>query len=160
VSPDDQVTIAQPLRPERRVLARSRVVQVDMTRTMFVRLPAEEAEAALDKDADYTDMAERLTEWERIAHYDAHHYDGGFEITDAEEYRLTDWLAPEPVDAVDGRPSFLWSARHFVERARGELNCGRYREGHCPELDEVNTLLGRLEERLRLMALAVDGTPA
>lgn len=134
----------------------TRLVQVDMTKTMLVRLPAEEAEDVLHKDACSTDLAERVTRWLRIAHHDPQQVDGYLTVSDASEVRLDDWAIPEPVDGVDGKPSYLWSARHFVGRARYELSCGRYREGHCPDLDEVNRLLGRLEEELRLMAFAAD----
>ena len=136
--------------------AATRVVQVDTTKSMFVRLPTDEAEVVLDKDACSTDLADRFARWQRIAHYSPHHFDGYINVSAADEARLDDWAMPEPVDGVEGKPSYLWSARHFVGRARYELSCGRYREGHCPDLDEVNRLLGRLEEELRLMAFAAD----
>ncbi len=135
---------------------RARLVQLDITQTMFVRLPAEEAEVVLAKEACSTDLADRFARWQRIAHYSPHHFDGYIDVSAPDEARLDDWAMPEPVDGVEGKPSYLWSARHFVGRARYELSCGRYREGHCPDLDEVNRLLGRLEEELRLMAFAAD----
>jgi len=66
------------------------------------------------------------------------------------------WTAPEPIDGT-GRQSYLWTARNLVSDARYELSSGRYREGNCGEMDDVNAELGRLEERLRVMALSVEG---
>ena len=134
----------------------TRLVQVDMTRTMYVSLTDDEAEAALNA-AHYLDNCDKVTRWLRIANHAPEHFDAEFSIAKADAERQALFGYSKPVDGEDGIPSYLWSARHFVGEARHELSAGRYREGFCPELDEVNTLLGRLEERLRIMALCAYG---
>ena len=114
---------------------------------------AETADLVLADWADIIDVAETL---EQIKLANPH--DMPFEA----------WLTVEAVEdqamhvpdwgVLDGtKPeSFYWSARKAVMEARTVLSRGRYREGNCPEMDAVNASLGRIEEELRLLALAVD----
>lgn len=99
---------------------------------------------------DITDVSEMYTRARRISRFDWTSMHGDIEV---EEEDGTPWA-----DVVDiSQPErYIWSARHFVMKARQELSSGRYREGNCPELDQVNGALARLEDELRLMALEID----
>jgi len=125
-----------------------------ITETLLADVGPEEAARLLAKDADYLDVIEAVQRFRRIAAHDYEHIEAEVAIEDASE----DWIGPYGVTPVygDGREKYLWSARHFVIQARNELSRGRYREGICPELDAVNRDLAMIEDRLRLMAWAVD----
>lgn len=122
------------------------------TKSMWVDIGREEGQRLLDAD-DYTELVEAATRAQRIAAQAGHHVGDAYIVV--ERYDEGDYVDADPIE-WDDREKYLWSARHFVNKARYELSCGRYREGHCPDLDRVNRDLGRLEEQLRLMALAVD----
>lgn len=135
-------------------------VRVTVTRTMWVDLSPDEAECVLpyERDGkmhpqDITELSDHFTRWQRIAAYGNEHYDGYLEVEEA------DGEAPWYCEAVDGsgRQKYLWSARHFLIEARYQLSSGRYRDGHCPDLDRVNGALAVIEDELRLMALDADG---
>jgi hypothetical protein len=132
-------------------------VLVTYTRTIVVDVPAEEAEHLKDP-YDYTDVLEAADRYKRQTHH-GHEYDfeGGVTIEAADEEALESCMWPPEVLQSQPDGGYIWSARHFVGQARHELGLGRYREGHCPDLDVLNVELGRLGERLRVMALAIDG---
>lgn len=99
---------------------------------------------------DLETISDFYTRARRISQFDWTHLDSDIEVEE-EEYKP--WA--EVVDmSQDER--YIWSARHFVMKARQELSSGRYREGNCPELDAVNGALAHLEDELRLMALEID----
>lgn len=127
------------------------------TREFVVELPAEEADEVITSE-DICDLADYYERFKRIAHGRLNaHSEGDLTVEEDDPERIPrGWFEPEPIDGT-GRESYLWAARTLVADARYELSIGRYREGKCPELDEANHDLGRLEERLRVMALAVDG---
>lgn len=127
------------------------------TRETYVDLPVEEADAFIEGEVDVTDIAETLTRLRRVARGNLNeHAEGGLCVKDASHVKLVGGWDPTPLDGT-GRPSYLWTARSKVADARYELSVGRYCEGNCPELDQANRDLGVIEERLRTMALAVDG---
>lgn len=140
----------------------TRRVRVTMTRTMWVDVPADEADAVLPYEhngkkhlPDITDLSERVTRWQRIAAYGHEHIEGDLTVEEADPNEPDPWYA-KPVDATE-RERYLWSARHFLIEARHQLTCARYRDGNCPEVDDLNGRLARLEDELRLMALEGDG---
>jgi hypothetical protein len=94
----------------------TRLVQVDLTKTMLVRLPADEAEAVLSDGACSTDLAERLARWQRIAHYSPHHFAGDLNVSDAADVRLDDWTWPEPVAEEERARARERSTRQVPER--------------------------------------------
>ena len=114
---------------------------------------AETADIVLAEGADLIDVAETL---ERIKMANPH--DMPFEAWLTAEAGEDQAMHVPDYGVLDGtKPeSFYWSARHRVMQARTILSRGRYREGNCPEMDAVNASLGRIEEELRLLALAVD----
>lgn len=113
----------------------------------------ETAEMILDERADIIDIAETLT---RVKRANPHNYpfDGSLTVEAADESFLYvgEW------DVLDGtKPeSFYWTARKHVMDARYALSSGRYREGDCREMDAVNAKLAKIEDELRLLAMAVD----
>jgi hypothetical protein len=125
------------------------------TRSLYVDLPAEEADVILN-DRDITDLADDYGRFKRMAGSERPPFIGFLTAEDATGERLDDWGDPLPVDGT-GREKWLWAARNEVADARYTLARARYREGNCEELDAVRAELGRLEERLRVMALAVEG---
>lgn len=131
-------------------------VLVTMTMHMLVDLPVEEAESVIKED-DITVLSEHVTRWRRISGYGQEHQYGDLTVEDAAGDWLSEssWWGPVPVNGSDPE-HYLWSARHFVCEARYQLSSGRYREGNCPDLDQVNGALARLEDELRLMALEID----
>lgn len=136
-------------------------VEVTITKRMLVDLdPTDEGDRyLLDPDVDTSDLADSLSRWQRIAERggSAHaHYDYDLEVRDATKDSLAMTFGPVPIDG-HARESYLWTARNRVADARYQLSLGRYREGDCVELDEVNRELDRFEERLRVMALAAEG---
>ena len=134
--------------------ATKRIRFVD-TRSIYVDLPAEDADAIL-ATTDICDLADDYERFKRMAGSGPVPFDGGLYVEDATNQRLGIWGDPEPIDGTE-REKWLWSARNRVGDARNVLSRARYREGNCQELDAVNAELGKLEERLRVMALAVEG---
>lgn len=129
-------------------------IRVVMTQTMYVDCDDEEAGHLL-KPYDYTDVYEAVDRFRRIAAHRMEHVESEVSVEAADEDEP--WGdSVKPVHSND-RQRYLWSARHFVGKAMYELSSGRYREGHCPDLDRVNGALARLEDEIRLMALDVDG---
>lgn len=130
-----------------------RRLRVTTTETMFVDVTDEEGDRLLNP-YDYTDVYEAVGRFRRIAAFGTHHIESDVTV----EEHTADDIGPYGIDVVHGDrdEQFLWSARHFVGKAMFELSSGRYRQGRCPELDEVRGALQRLEDRLRLMALEVD----
>jgi hypothetical protein len=123
-----------------------------VTERMWVDVDPEEAERLLDP-SDYLDVYEAVDRYRRIAAHATEHIDADVTLeADDDTTRGDYWRVTTPVDG-NGRQRYLWSARHFVGKARHELSLGRYREGYCPELDKVNGALARLEDELRLMAM-------
>lgn len=132
-------------------VAGTKRLRVVVTESMWVDTDAEEARSLLDP-SDYMDVYDAITRFRRIAAHDFAHIEYEGHVEDASDETP---YGVEPVYGA-GRERFLWSARHFVVKARTELSVGRYRDGNCPELDAVNRDLAAIEDRLRLMALAVD----
>jgi len=136
-------------------------LRVTMTRVMFVDVDEDQTRYG-EKDekgrptADYVDICEAVDRWRRITAHGTQYVDAWVDVDQDEDAGGVGgtW----GLDTVDGngRQKFLWSARHFVIEARHELSLGRYREGHCPDLDRVNGLLAGIEDQLRLMALETD----
>lgn len=130
-----------------------RRLQMTVTEVMFIDVSVDEAERLLDPNADSLDVYEAAARFRRISAFDIDQVDSGVELQ-AREDGDGSW-GLRPVDG-EARERYLWSARHFIGKARQELSSGRYREGRCPELDQVNGALARLEDELRLMALEID----
>ena len=125
-------------------------------RELYVDLPAAAADAIL-ATRDITDLVDDYDRMKRVAGSDlTHHSAGDLYVEDATDQLLGTWGDPQPLDGT-GREKWLWTARSKVAAARYVLSCARYREGNCTELDEANRDLDAIEERLRVMALAVDG---
>lgn len=137
-----------------KVLIGKQRLRVTWTASLLVDVPRHDAKRLL-KPYDYVDLCEAAERFRRQSHYAPYNL-------------LESWVSVEPyrkvwgdwgvsiIDSETAGEGYLWSARNLVGDARTMLNRGRYREGHCPDLDRVATALGRLEEELRLMALAVD----
>lgn len=125
------------------------------TRALYVDLPAEQADDVLATD-DICDLADDYERFKRMAGAERPPFDSDLYVEDATGEPLGIWNDPRPLDGTQ-REKWLWAARNQVGDARSTLGRARYREGNCVELDEVNAHLGRLEERLRVMALAVEG---
>ena len=119
-----------------------------VTRAMLVDVEPEEA-ARLLKPTDYMDVYDAASRFQRISAHGFEHVESDVYFEDAEDVV---WYGIEPLDGVNGREKYLWSARHFVIQARTELSSGRYREGNCPELDAVSRDLAVIENRLMEMA--------
>ena len=130
----------------------ARVVFTD-TRWWAVDLDAETAEMVLDKRADIIDVADTFTRARRIDPH-ASPFEADLTVERAEDQYLR-WAESQVIDGT-GTESYYWSARKSVMEARYHLDCGRYREGTCREMDAVNASLGRIEEELRVLAMAVD----
>lgn len=132
-------------------------LRVEWTESLLVDVPRPQAKRLLNP-SDYLDVYEAAARFRRQSHYSPSNVeDASVRI---EPYqRSRSWWDAEVIDTETAGEGYLWSARHFVGEARRMLGSGRYREGHCPDLDRLNTALGRLEEELRLMALAVDDAP-
>lgn len=133
------------------VAAKHRLRMVS-TRAMLVDVEPEEA-ARLLKPSDYMDVYDAADRFQRISGHGFEHVESDVYFEDAEDVVS---YGIEPVDGVNGREKYLWSARHFVIMARTELGRGRYREGNCPELDAVSRELAAIENHLGEMALAVE----
>lgn len=129
--------------------------------TFLVDLDGVEARRLTRPKADYMEVIEAFDQWKRMTGHRPDYVDGGVELV---AVKPDDWahgkrsgrLGDSVLDVAAARPGYLWSARHFIGQARYELSSGRYREGHCPDLDRLNGALARLEDELRLMALADD----
>ena len=132
--------------------APTRVVFTD-TRWWAVDLDGETAEMVLDKRADIIDIADTFTRARRIDPH-ASPFEADLTVERAEDQYLR-WDEAQVIDGT-APESYYWSARKSVMEARYHLNCGRYREGDCREMDAVNASLGRIEEELRVLAMAVD----
>ena len=125
------------------------------TRALYVDLPAEQADGIL-ATGDICDVADDYERFKRMAGAERPPFDHDLYVEDATGEPLGVWGDPEPVDGTQ-REKWLWAARNQVADARYTLSRARYREGNCQELDAVNAELSKLEERLRVMALAVEG---
>lgn len=149
-----------------------RRIRVTATQTFLVDVPAEEAERLtelrdLDGNVVHTpdglDVIEAAARFLRQTHHAPEYVDAYVTIEAADDGDLAGgFWEPTVLDSTVPAPEgYLWSACYFVDRARQELSSGRYREGHCPDLDALNRDFGRLQERLRLMALAAlqEATP-
>lgn len=148
-------------------MSTKRRIRVTSTRSFLVDVPAEEAERLTElKDlggnvvhtTDGLDVIEAAARFLRRTNHAPEYVDADVRIEPADDGDLAGgYWEPTVLDATaPGAEGYLWSACHFVDRARQELSSGRYREGHCPDLDALNRDFGRLQERLRVMALAVD----
>lgn len=127
-----------------------RRLRVTHTETLLVDVASEDAERLLDPRVDHLDQMEAADEYRRQAHPRSNFIFAELALEDADGDQP--WYT-EVLDAASAGPGYLWSAWHFLGRARQMLSSGRYRDGHCPDLDRLNIALGRLEEQLRLMAL-------
>lgn len=134
----------------------ARRLRVTFTQTLLVDENLEDARSVLDA-ADHLTVIEAAHRYRTMAHHSSEHLDADVTIEEADSDE-TGWAAV--LDATTARPGYLWSALTFLDKASQELIGGRYREGRCPELDALNRDLGRLKERLRLMALADDPATA
>ena len=133
-------------------LLSTRVVFTD-TRWWAVDLDAETAEMVLDERADIIDVAETFMASRRSDPYAApFEADLTVERCGDSHLHVPDFSV---IDATKAE-SFYWTARKHVMEARHALNCGRYREGDCREMDAVNAKLTAIEDELRLLAMAVD----
>lgn len=138
---------------DERVLIGKQRLRVTWTQSMVVDVPRDQAKRLL-KPYDYLDVCEAAERFRRQSHYAPYNLeDSGVSIEPYDSYL---WHGVPVIDTETAGEGYLWSARNLVGDARTMLNRGRYREGHCPDLDRVTQALGRLEEELRLMALAVD----
>lgn len=130
-------------------------VLFELTETWVADLDDEEAEWVLAPDADVCDLSDVFERLKRIAQgrKDAV-CDASLTVEDAAD---AGWV-PDWVMAIDGTApqNFYWTARQRVMEAGTVLTSGRYREGDCKEMDAVRAALSEIEERLRLLALAVD----
>ena len=123
------------------------------TQTMDVDVDPEEAASLLDSN-DMLDVSDAATRYRRQAHHDYEFIEHDVAV-EAVADLLPLW-GYRALEGGTGQEGYLWSARHFIIQARNELSSGRYREGHCPDLDAVNRDLAVIEDRLREMAWAVD----
>jgi hypothetical protein len=129
-----------------------RVIFTD-TRWWAADVAIETADRLLHEQVDIIDVAEEFT---RIRRCEPHGVPVEADLT--VEAAAVSFIASDEYGVIDGTgpEEFYWSARKAVMEARYHLNCGRYREGDCREMDAVNASLGRIEEELRVLALAVD----
>ena len=143
--------------------ARSQRLRFTWTQTMDVDVDPQEAASLLDSN-DMLDVSDAATRYRRQAHHDYEFIEYDVAVEAVEDDLLPMW-GYKALEGGTGQEGYLWSARHFIIQARNELSSGRYREGHCPDLDAVNRDLAVIEDRLREMAWAVDhpelidGTP-
>lgn len=131
---------------------------VKTTERILVDVDSVSAER-LDRAAktDYLHVIEVAERFRRIAAYDIGNVRFDVSVTRATDSNVRDF-EDAYVEPVDGErdEQLLWCARHFVDQARRELNQARHREGDVSEVDAVLADLGRIGDRLRVMALTTD----
>lgn len=130
---------------------------VTKTQVMYVEVPDDEEYRYLteeDEAPDVTDLSDAAERFENIAGCEALAYSEGW--ISIERF---DGPLPWCCDALDGTAPErrLWRARSILNKAWALLGRTRYREGDCREVDAVIRDLSRIEERLRVMALAAEG---
>lgn len=133
-------------------------VEVSLTERFVVKV-ADRSDLGIGPKPPYemSDVGEELDRWRDLMGPEPHAHTYGeldVEVHD-ESPDSGSWYHPEVLDH-DGQPQMLWRARRELGEAARTLVRARYREGHCPELDQITRDIRALEERLRIAATEVD----
>lgn len=138
-------------------------LRVTKTVVMYVDVPDDEEHRALIEREDAqgrpipTDgiaLAEAAARFENIAGCEPCAYSNGWVSIERDEDPLP-WCCA----ALDGMgpQRRIWRARHILSTAYGLLQRTRHFEGDVYEVDRVIADLRKIDERLRVMALAAEG---
>lgn len=133
-------------------------IAVTTTQVMYVDVPDDEEHRYLIENdevpPDVTDLSEAAERFANIAGCEALAYSEGWISIERHDGPL-----PWCCEALDGTAPErrLWRARSILDDAVSLLGRTRYREGDCREVDAAMADLRRVDERLRVMALAAEG---